>query len=204
MIYDTIKGIEGDIMYSYIKGTIVALYSDSIVLDNQGIGYLVYVSNPYQFEKNKEYTVYIFQSITENDMRLYGFKTSEQKDLFLMLIKVKGIGPKSAIAIIAAGETKDIIQAIEDSNVKFLRSFPGIGPKAASQIILDLKGKFNGVEILESSFSISPSYQEAVEVLIALGYKELEAEKAMKQISEENLDTNGYVKKALALMTLNK
>lgn len=204
MIYDTIKGIEGDIMYSYIKGTIVALYSDSIVLDNQGIGYLVYVSNPYQFEKNKEYTVYIFQSITENDMRLYGFKTSEQKDLFLMLIKVKGIGPKSAIAIIAAGETKDIIQAIEDSNVKFLRSFPGIGPKAASQIILDLKGKFNGVERLESSFSVSPSYQEAVEVLIALGYKELEAEKAMKQISEENLDTNGYVKKALALMTLNK
>ena len=137
-------------------------------------------------------------------MRLYGFKTSEQKNLFLMLIKVKGIGPKSAIAIIAAGETNDIIQAIEDSNVKFLRSFPGIGPKAASQIILDLKGKFNGIERLESSFSVSPSYQEAVEVLIALGYKELEAEKAMKQISEENLDTNGYVKKALALMTLNK
>ena len=70
-------------MYSYIKGLIVALASDHIVIDNNGIGYLVYVPNPYAFTRNKEATVHIFQSITENDMRLYGFETSEQKELFL-------------------------------------------------------------------------------------------------------------------------
>lgn len=188
-------------MYSYIKGLIVALASDHIVIDNNGIGYLVYVPNPYAFARNKEATVHIFQSITENDMRLYGFETSEQKELFLKLIKVKGIGPKSAVAILATGNVNDIIQAIENSDAKFLKSFPGIGPKAAQQIILDLKGKFDGVERIEALSGDAKEYEEAIEVLVALGYKQKDVEKVMKTIRNENLDTNGFVKKALALMT---
>ncbi len=188
-------------MYSYIIGKVVELTSSYIVIDNSGIGYMVYVPNPYQFEKNNEYQIFLYQSVTENDIRLYGFKTNEQKDLFLNLIKVKGIGPKSAVAILAVGNTNEIIEAIENGNEKFLKSFPGIGPKAAKQIILDLKGKFDGVQRIEAISSINPSFEEAKEVLIALGYKEPQVDKAMKVLINENLDTNGYVKRALALIT---
>ena len=174
-------------MYNYIKGIITEFYSDHIVLENNGIGYLIYVPNPYVYKKKEEVTVYVFQSITENDMRLYGFRSAKEKDLFLMLIKVKGIGPKSAIAILASGEVNDI-------------SFPGIGPKAASQIILDLKGKFDGLTRLEAMPVDNPAYEEACEVLVALGYKEKDVDKVMGSLKDEDLDTNGYVKKALALM----
>ena len=95
----------------------------------------------------------------------------------------------------------DIIQAIENSDAKFLKSFPGIGPKAAQQIILDLKGKFDGVERIEALSGDAKEYEEAIEVLVALGYKQKDVEKVMKTIRNENLDTNGFVKKALALMT---
>ena len=187
-------------MYSYIKGVVTGFYSEHVVLENNGIGYLIYVPNPYVYKKNEEVTMYVYQSITENDMRLYGFSSEEQKNLFLMLIKVKGIGPKSAVAILASGEVNDIINAIENANTKYLKSFPGIGPKAASQIILDLQGKFDGIQRLEAIASDNPNYEEASEVLIALGYKDKEVERVMKTLKNEDLDTNGYVKKALALM----
>lgn len=187
-------------MYNYIKGIVTEFYSDHIVLENNGIGYLIYVPNPYVYNKKEKTTVYVFLSITDNDMRLYGFKTQEQKDLFLMLIKVKGIGPKSAVAILASGEVNEIIDAIENSNTKYLKSFPGIGPKAASQIVLDLQGKFDGIQRLEALPNDNPAFEEASEVLVALGYKEKEVERVMVKLKNEDLDTNGFVKKALALM----
>ena len=182
-------------MYSYIKGTIVEMHTNHIVIENNGIGYLVYVPNPYTFTKGENTTVYIYQSVSENDVRLYGFKEAKQKDLFLMLIKVKGIGPKSATAILASGDVNEIIDAIENNNLKYLKSFPGIGPKAASQMVLDLKGKFDGVTRLEAiSEDVSQDYEDAIEVLIALGYKDSDVNKAMKTLLHQKLDTNGYVK----------
>ena len=76
-------------MYSYIKGTIVDIQSDHIVLENNGIGYLVYVSNPYAFSKGKEMIVYVYQQVKEDGILLYGFNTKEEKELFLKLISVK-------------------------------------------------------------------------------------------------------------------
>lgn len=189
-------------MYNYIKGIITALYSNFIVLDNQGIGYEVYVANPYSFTKGKEMTVYIYQQVKEDGILLYGFKTIEEKELFLHLIKVKGIGPKSAIAILATGDVDAIINAIESKNVAYLKKFPGIGPKAAQQIILDLQGKFGVRETTQVLTSVE--FDEAVEVLVALGYKPNEVNKAMNALANEKLDTNGYVKKALAILTGNK
>ena len=100
-------------MYEYIKGKIVNQESNYIVLDNNGIGYLVYVSNPYSFEMDKEYTVYIYQCVREDENSLYGFKTKEEKDLFLKLIDVKGLGPKMALPMLATGSISGIIDAIE-------------------------------------------------------------------------------------------
>ena len=84
-------------MYNYIFGKVVENGNNYIVLDNHGIGYQIYVANPYAFEVDKEYTVYLYNQIREDENSLYGFKTKEEKDLFLKLINVKGLGPKMAL-----------------------------------------------------------------------------------------------------------
>jgi holliday junction DNA helicase ruvA len=185
-------------MYSYIKGVIVDMCKDHIVVDNQGIGYMIYVSNPYQFTKGKETLVYVYQQVREDGIILFGFLTKEEKDLFLKLILVKGIGCKTAIGILATGDVQAIISAIESKNITYLRKIPGIGPKAAQQIVLDLQGKFD----MPSSQIVltSVEFDEAVEVLIALGYKRQDVDRVMNTLSHESLDTNGYVKKALGLL----
>lgn len=185
-------------MYSYIKGIIVDLSKDHIVLENNGIGYFIFVSNPYRFQKGREVLVYLYQQVKEDGIFLYGFEKKEEKDLFLKLILVKGIGCKTAIGILATGDVHAIINAIESNNTAYLKKIPGIGPKAAGQIVLDLKGKVTVTQ--EDVLFRTPEYDEAIEVLMALGYKEAEIQKAMKKIGNENLDTNGYVKKALSLI----
>lgn len=183
-------------MYSYIKGSITYIFKDHIVLENQGMGYMIYVANPYSFKVGMDMTIYIYQQIKEDGHLLFGFKSFDEKDLFLKLVSVKGIGPKTAIGALASLEVDKIIGAIEAGDVAFLKKIPGIGPKAAGQIILDLKGKI----VQHSPLSSNPSYDEAMEVLIALGYRASDVVKIMKKIEDETLDTNGYVKKALSLL----
>ena len=114
------------------------------------------------------------------------------------MILVKGIGCKTAIGILATGDVQAIISAIESKNITYLRKIPGIGPKAAQQIVLDLQGKF---DISSSQIVLtSVEFDEAVEVLIALGYKRQDVDRVMNTLSHESLDTNGYVKKALGLL----
>ena len=176
-------------MYSYIKGLIVDIQSDHIVLENNGIGYLIYVSNPYAFSKGN-------QQVKEDGILLYGFNLKEEKDLFLKLISVKGIGCKSACTMLASGDVEGICEAFESGNMNYLKKIPGIGPKAAGQIILDLQGKVTATK----QTVVNQELEEAMEVLIALGYKQSEVDKVVKKLTDENLDTNGYVKKALSLI----
>ena len=110
---------------------------------------------------------------------------------------VKGIGPKTAVGILACGDYTKIVGAIEDGNIAYLKKIPGIGPKAAQQIVLDLKGKL--VLSDQADQSVDADREEAMEVLKALGYKASEITSVMKRITE-TLDTNGYVKKALSLL----
>ena len=105
---------------------------------------------------------------------------------------------RQAIGILATGDTDAIIQAIESKNIAYLKRIPGIGPKAAQQIVLDLQGKFN--VLVKDTVLTSVDFDEAIEVLQALGYKKQEIDKVMNQLANENLDTNGYVKKALSLL----
>ena len=177
-------------MYSYIKGLIVDIQSDHIVLENNGIGYLIYVSNPYAFSKGKEVVVYLYQQVKEDGILLYGFNLKEEKD------SVKGIGCKSACTMLASGDVEGICEAIESGNMTYLKKIPGIGPKAAGQIILDLQGKVTATK----QTVVNQELEEAMEVLIALGYKQSEVDKVVKKLTDENLDTNGYVKKALSLI----
>ena len=107
-------------MYEYIKGKIVNQESNYIVVDNNGIGYLIYVPNPYSFDLDKEYNVYVYQQVREDEQSLYGFKSKEEKELFLKLIDVKGLGCKMALPMFATGSIDGITDAIERENILYL------------------------------------------------------------------------------------
>ena len=180
-------------MYAYIKGFIKEIESNYIVLDNNGIGYLIYTPNPYSFNLNEEYTVYIYQNVKEDELTLYGFKLNEEKDLFLKLIEVKGLGCKMALPIIATGSINGIIDAIERENILYLKKFPKIGDKVAKQIILDLKCKLNTNGVVTTS-----NNDELIEVLRGLGYKLTDILKVVRQVNT-NLSLEDQIKEALKL-----
>ena len=185
-------------MYDYIKGTITNIKNNAIVLDNNGIGFLIYVSNPYSFEIGKDYKVYTYQHIKEDENCLYGFKTIQEKELFLKLISVKGLGCKMTMPILAVGSIDGIMDAIERENILYLKKFPKIGEKLARQIVLDLKGKleFIGVGISDDQVTTE---NELREVLIGLGYKEKELKPVLAKVNT-SLAIEEQVKDALKLL----
>lgn len=180
-------------MYNYIKGMIMEIDSTSITLDNNGIGYRIFTPNPYAFEENKEYVVYVYQHIREDEMSLFGFKTRDEKNLFLKLIDVKGLGPKMALPIIAMGSIAGISDAINRENLLYLKKFPKIGDKLAKQMILDLKGKLDVVE------GIVDTNDELVEVLKGLGYKDKDIKGIIGKVNKE-LKIEDQIKEALRMM----
>ncbi|MBQ8892742.1 MAG: Holliday junction branch migration protein RuvA [Bacilli bacterium] len=180
-------------MYSYIIGKVVEIDSDSIVIDNNGIGYLIYTPNPYSFKENEENKVYLYQQIKEDEHLLYGFKSLDEKNLFLKLISVKGLGPKMALPIIAMGSISGIADAINRENILYLKKFPKIGDKLARQMILDLKGKLEVTGIVETV------NDEVYEALLALGYKDKDVKSVIGRINKEN-SIEEQIKEALRLM----
>lgn len=183
-------------MYSYLQGEITEIHPNAVTVDINGVGYEVITPNPYKFKLNQIEKVFIHHYVREDAILMYGFESKNAKDLFIKLLSVKGIGPKSAIAILAFGEVDDVIGAIEIGNVKFLSKFPGIGPKASQQIILDLKGKLN-VEI--NKLLLHDNISEVEEALTSLGYKAKEIKKAIKGL-DGSKPTDQLLKDALSQM----
>ena len=190
-------------MYAYIKGKISEINPTNIVVDNNGIGYEVVVANPYEYHLNDDRTVYISQQVREDSNVLYGFSNKEQKKVFLLLLKVKGVGPKSALAILAGGTSEEIISAIENQDAVYLTKFPGIGKKSAQQIILDLQGKvdFSMANISSAPTAINNYLSDAMLALEALGYSKKELTKIEKKLSTRQFDgVDEYVKQGLKLL----
>ncbi len=181
-------------MYSYINGTVKDIESNYIVLENNKIGYLIYAPNPYSFDIDGEYTVYIYQNVKEDELTLYGFKTKDEKNLFLKLISVKGVGCKMALPILATGSINGIYDAIERENVLYLKKFPKVGDKIARQIILDLKGK-----LTNQKSNVNNENDELIDALKGLGYKSIEITKIIKQVNFSNSLEN-QIKEALRLL----
>ena len=179
-------------MYEYINGIVDMIESDYIVIDSCGSGYKIYTCNPYYFSIGKEYKVYLHQQIREDENTLYGFKTKEERNLFLKLIDVKGLGCKMALPMFATGNISDIVNAIEVGDIDYLKKFPKIGEKLARQIILDLKGK------LVSSGDDCVNNQELIDTLKALGYKLSDINKVLPNIKQVKLEDQ--VKEALKLL----
>lgn len=191
--FDTINKVM--IMYAYIKGKIVDIESNYIVLENNNVGYLIYTANPYSFELNIETIIYLYQYVREDEISLYGFKSKEEKEMFLKLIEVKGLGCKMALPMLANGAVDGIISAIESENINYLKKFPKIGDKVARQIILDLKGKLVSSEINnENSHN-----EELMEALKSLGYKPADIKKVLTNVSKSDTIEN-QIKEALKLL----
>src|SRR5690554_467772 len=184
-------------MYRYIKGTVTQVNPQHIVVENNGIGYLILSPILYQYKIGQEATLVTYLHVREDIMALYGFKDDETLNLFLKLISVSGIGPKSAMSIVAFDDTTKIITAIETGDAKYLTKFPGIGMKSAQQIILDLKGKLVTDEL--DVLLVSDNAKDVTAALEALGYNKKEIAKAVKQVNfDQNLDK--ALKDALAIL----
>lgn len=182
----------GDTMFSYIIGTVTEIESNYITIENNDIGYLINTANPYSFNIGNKEKIYVFNNVKEDENSLYGFKTIDEKELFLKLISVKGIGPKMALPFFATGNIEDIKNAIDKENILYLKKFPKIGDKAARQIILDLKGKLNMKDIINSN-------TELISVLKGLGYKESDYKNIISKV-DTSLSIEQQVKAALKLL----
>ena len=185
-------------MYGYIKGIVTKITPKNIIVENNGIGYLIIVPNPYNYKIDTEYKVYTHQYVREDTLDLYGFLTEDEKELFLKLISVSGIGPKSALSILATGTVNEIVNAIESRNDVYLKKFPGIGAKASQQIILDLAGKMSYTASIKSAgnAAYSSKLTDVIDALVALGYTKKEATKVVEKL-DPSLDEGVLVKEAL-------
>lgn len=192
-------------MYEYLEGIISLIMPSYIVVDVNGVGYKVYSPTPFSYKEGEKAKVYIEQKFSDNTgLTLYGFESEEAKGLFLKLLSVSGIGPKSALAIMAAEDSTSLAEAIEQGEVKYLTRFPGVGKKTASQIVLDLKGKLGDyVQRLDQNHDeqISPALNDALLALIALGYTQKEVDRITPKLEKVDATTaDEYIKHGLSLL----
>lgn len=198
-------------MYEYLTGLVTVVAPQYIVVDVNGVGYKLLVANPYRYQEDrtKKVQVYVYQAVREDNISLFGFTDQNEKNLFMQLINVSGIGPKSALAILANPDHQGLVDAITNNNVSYLTKFPGIGKKTASQIVLDLRDKLTN-ESSNSLFAttqltvdatVNRELKDALEALAALGYKERDIKKVqMTLMKEEQMATDEYLRQALRLL----
>lgn len=192
-------------MYDYFIGKVKEITPYYIVFEVNQIGYLIQVANPYAYSASLDCEVKIFvhQVVREDSHSLFGFKNAEEKELFLKLIAVTGIGPKSALAILAAEDNAGLLSAIQNSDLKYLMKFPGVGKKTAGQLVVDLQDKLKAYKVsVQAPISADNQHlDEACEALVALGYKSKEIERVKKRLDEMVLDsTDAYISRALKLL----
>ena len=197
-------------MFEYLIGQVTDITPAYIVLENQGIGYAIAMGNPYRYSgKEGTVKVYVHQVIRDDAHLLYGFEKRQDKELFLKLISVSGIGPKSALAIMANEDHSGMVTAIEAGNINYLVKFPGVGKKTAQQMVLDLQGKlgvfvegdlFAPVEE-EATSDSDTALTEALAALEALGYSAKEIKREEKPLKAlEPQSTDEYLRSALKLL----
>ena len=194
-------------MLAYIKGSLEMKYKNYVVIDVGGLGYKVFMSeNAINSlgEIGEAIKVHTYYRVREDDISIYGFKTQEELRMFELLISVSGVGAKSALVMLSCIEPSEFAIAVISNNVKLLTQVPGIGPKSAQRIILELKDKLKAEqseldeEKLENqklnSIKVSENIQEATSGLMVLGY-------TRKDIDVDSLSVEDLIKKGLILLT---
>jgi Holliday junction DNA helicase RuvA len=197
-------------MIDFIKGTLVHLKEDAVIVDVNGIGYRIFCPNPYFFQKdlNESIMIYTHHHVREDAILLYGFTSREEQVLFRRLLDVSGIGPKGALGILSGSRPEQLAAAIQQENLAVLTKLPGIGKKTAQRMILDLKDKLDEFRGVKAGGHPMPpvrpvaaaAFMEAKEALVSLGYGTGEADRVIDQISgelNEGATVDTIIKRAL-------
>jgi len=181
-------------MIAYLKGTLIKKSPEYLVIDVHDVGYHIEIST-LTFEElpkeGKEIKLLIHHHFTDNDQRLFGFFSTDEKELFELLITVKGVGPKLGLTILSGLPASQIIEAVIQSDKTALTQITGIGKKTAERMILELKDKITEISgsadsaTAEKTVSVSLK-EEAVSALQSLGFKKRDAEKAVHSASRKN------------------
>ena len=197
-------------MIGYLHGRVIALYTDHCLLDVHGVGYRVFVANSTRtkLRQREEASLFIYTSVREDAIVLYGFATEEEYDLFLQLIGVSGIGPKVALGILSAITVEGLCRAIQNKQASVLTKLPGIGKKSAERLILELKDKVafrgsaeeelltieNGEEVGDDAAS------EAMAALQSLGYTPSEIAPGIRKTAKYKT-TEAIIKASLKVLS---
>lgn len=194
-------------MYDYIKGIVAELTPTYVVLDNHGVGYMINISlNSFNALQHQEdvVKVYVYEAIREDAHLLYGFTERRERELFLLLISVSGVGANTARMILSSLTPSDLEQTIASENVGILKSVKGIGAKTAERIIVDLKDKIklSTDTLLDKSQVTSEVFDEAMSALVMLGFTKQMSQKALKKLftAEPTITVEQAIKKALKMM----
>jgi len=198
-------------MFAYIKGSLEMKFKNYVVIDIGGLGYKIFMAeNAIDAigEIGNIVKVFTYYRVREDDISIYGFNTQEQLRMFELLLSVSGVGAKSALVMLSCIEPSEFAIAVISNNVKLLTQIPGIGPKSAQRIILELKDKLkaeqNEEQIEESkakSAKVSENVQEAISGLMVLGYSKKDIEKAFSHLTVETLSVEELIRKGLILLS---
>lgn len=193
-------------MIAYIKGNIEIKAKEYIIIEVNGIGYKIFMSSSAinELEQGKTAKIYTYLKVKEDDVSLYGFLNNEELVTFELLIGVGGIGAKSAITILSNITPSKFALAVITNNVNALKKLPGIGPKTAQRIILELKDKMKTQEAiedeespLEAAISLDNKANDAIEALCVLGYARRDIENVITKIDTSNLTVEDIIKQGL-------
>ena len=193
-------------MIGYIRGTLSQYIDGGIIVEStSGIGFIILIpmnSPLYKYSESDEIKVFTQMIVKEDDISLFGFHNRETLDMFKLLTTVNGIGPKGAMAIIGSMGLEELIRAIAFEDIKSISGANGVGKKTAERLILELKDKVGDLGVVSDinhcvETTINDTRTEAINALVALGYTKQEAFGAVGRVSEENLTSEEYIKKAL-------
>lgn len=197
-------------MYAYIKGKIVEKSNNYVIIENNGIGYRIFMSatgiDKIQ-EENKEIKIYTYYQVREDNISLYGFLQKEELRMFELLLSVSGVGAKSAIAMLSSILPSEFAMAIIQNDTSKLTKIQGVGAKTAARIVLELKDKLKTEEAIskvdanvQKVIKNDEEIEEAMQALQILGYNKKEIEKAFEKLELSDLSTQDIIKKALVLL----
>lgn len=197
-------------MISYVRGEVAAFEAEKVIIDVNGIGYGIYMSQQAMGRLpmiGSEVKLYTYFSVKEDSMQLFGFLSKDELDVFRLIIGVNGIGPKGGLGILSVLTPNDLRFAVMSKDVKAISAAPGIGKKTAEKLILELKDKLSIEDALDqtpesvgtvASSETQSAQLDAVQALVALGYGNTEALKAVKKVEvDENTTTETILKNAL-------
>jgi holliday junction DNA helicase RuvA len=199
-------------MIEFVKGEVAYHEADYLAVDVHGVGYQVFVPNPFVFSDGEEVMLYAHFVVREDAQLLYGFKTKRERNLFRLLLEVSGVGPKAALAMLTHMQPEALVQAIQIEDVKTLTKLPGVGKKTAQRLVLDLKDKLaklgweQGPLLLPETApgsALAGGERDVIDALLALGYNEEEAEWAARESKQKDgveMGTEEWIKKALQAM----